>query len=466
MLKKLTAMIGYALVFLTVVALLTSCSSEPSRPNIVIVVLDTVRLDYTGPGGATEQLTPALDGLAEEGTVFSLAWSNAPWTVPSHASMFSGLLPSSHKCTGRHFTFLSPTPTFAELLGESGYQTVAFFSNPWLSDRLTGMLRGFDERLVESGRGTEILTTVDQGGRRSVANVSTWLSERRDERPFLMFVNLLEPHLPYHPPADYRQARLSDIPRDYVVTTTMAHELNAGLRDPESFDFERMGRLYGGDVNTADRYLGELLRLLKEHGVYEDAVIVVTSDHGENLGDHGYMDHQFGVFASLIDVPLVVRAPVLLPPGTRDDPVMLTDIYDTVLDVAGIETGPDTPHSRSLLGSPADAARPQIAEYTGANPELVKHLNYLNPSHDTSRQEVAYAKVRVDSLEFTVGTDGSEELFDLKNDPGRERNLAPANPAAVGALLELLPAVRHAEGVEVEIDEEMREWLRSLGYIR
>jgi len=451
---------------LAAAALMVSCSQEPPRPNIVVVVLDTVRLDYTGPGGIDEGLTPALDGLAADGTVFTRAWSNAPWTVPSHASMFSGLLPSSHKCTGRNFTFLSPTPTFAELLGESGYQTVAFFSNPWLSDRLTGMLRGFEERFVESGRGTEILTTVDQGGGRTVANVSTWLSERGDERPFLMFVNLLEPHLPYHPPADYRQTRLSDIPHDYLVTTSMAHELNAGLLKPGEIDFERVSRLYGGDVNTADRYLGELIRLLKEHGFYEEAVVIVTSDHGENLGDHGYMDHQFGVFASLIDVPLVVRAPALLPTGARGDPVMLTDIYDTVLDVAGIETGPVTPHSRSLLEAPWDAARPQVAEYTGANPELVKHLRHLNPSHDTSRQEVAFAKVRVDSLELTVGADGSRTLFDLKNDRERELNLAPANPAVAGALFELLPAVRYAEGAEVEIDEEMREWLRSLGYIR
>ena len=464
--NRLTVVSGLALVALTIAALLVSCSQSPPRPNVVVIVLDTVRLDYTGPGGTTERLTPKLDGLADEGTVFTRAWSNAPWTVPSHASMFTGLLPSSHKCNGRNFTFLSQEPTFAELLGESGYQTVAFFSNPWLSDRLTGMLRGFEERLVESGRGTEILTTVDQGGGRTVANVSNWLNGRSDDRPFLMFVNLLEPHLPYHPPDDYRQARLSDIPRDYVVTTTTAHEVNAGLLDLDDIDFERVGRLYGGDVNTADRYLGEILRLLKDHGAYEDAVIIVTSDHGENLGDHGYMDHQFGVFSSLIDVPLVVRAPELLPPGVRSDPVMLTDIYDTVLEAAGAEGGPETPHSRSLLGPPAGPARPQIAEYTGANPELVKHLRYLNPTHDTSRQEVAFAKVRVDSLEFTVGTDGSERLYDLKNDPGRELNLAPANRAISGALFELLPAVRLADGVEVEIDEETREWLRSLGYIR
>ena len=463
--KRLAAMSALALAVLTA-ALLVSCSQPEPRTNIVIIVLDTVRLDYTGSGGTDGRLTPELDGLAVEGTVFTRAWSNAPWTVPSHASMFTGLLPSSHKCNGRNFTFLSPEPTFAELLSKSGYQTVAFFSNPWLSDKLTGMLRGFEERHVESGDGTEILTTVDQGGGRTVANVSAWLSGRSDERPFLMFVNLLEPHLPYHPPLDYREALLSDIPRDYVITAAMAQKWNAGLLGPDQIDFERVGRLYGGDVNTADRYLGEILRLLKERDIFEDAVVIVTSDHGENLGDHGYMDHQFGVFASLIDVPLVVRAPGLLPPGVREDPVMLTDVYDTVLEAAGVMTGPETPHSHSLLGPPADAARPQIAEYSGANPELVKYLRQLNPLHDTSRQEVAFSKIRVDSLEFTVGTDGSRLLYDLKNDPGRELDLAPGNPAVVGALFELLPAVRHADGVEVEIDDETRESLRSLGYIR
>ncbi len=448
------------------IALLVSCSRPAPRTNIVIIVLDTVRLDYTGSGGAESRLTPALDGLAAEGTAFTRAWSNAPWTLPAHASMFSGLLPSSHGCTGRNFKFLSPEPTFAELLGASGYRTVAFFSNPWLSDELTGVLRGFDERLAEVGEGTEILTTTDQGGGRTVANVSDWLNGRSDERPFLMFVNLLEPHLPYHPPVEYREACLSDIPYDYVVTTEMAQRWNAGLVGPDDMDFGRVGRLYGGDVNTADDYLGQILRLLKEHGVYDEAVIVVTSDHGENLGDHGYMDHQFGVFASLIDVPLVVRAPGLLPPGVREDPVMLTDVYDTVLEAAGVVEGPETPHSRSLLGPPSDAARPQIAEYSGANPELVKYLRQLNPLHDTSRQEVAFSKVRVDSLEFTVGTDGSRLLYDLKNDPERELDLTPTYPAVAGALFELLPAVRYEDGVETEIDEETREWLRSLGYVR
>lgn len=463
---KRTAAAVTALVVLATVALVVSCSREPSSPNIVIVVLDTVRLDYTGTGGTAADLTPALDDLAQEGTVFTRAWANAPWTVPSHASMFSGLLPSTHRCTGRGFRFVSEEPTFAELLRDSGYETVAFFSNFWLTDALTGMLRGFETRFVESGRGTEILTTSDQGGEKAVENVSTWLGERREDRPFLMFVNLLESHLPYDPPADVRRSRLPDIPMDYMVPTSMAHEVNSGLLDADSVDFDRVGRLYGGDVNSTDSYLGEIIRLLRESGHYEDAIIIVTSDHGENLGDHGYMDHQFGLWPSLIDVPLVVRAPKRLPPGRRDDPVMLTDIYATVLDAAGVDSDTDTPHSRSLFAGPANASRPQIAEYTGANPELVKHLKHINPSHDTTRQELAFAKVRIDSLEFMIGSDGSEELYDLKNDPERTVNLAPANPAIVAVLLEVLPAVRRVDGVDVEIDEETREWLRSLGYIR
>ena len=145
---------------------------------------------------------------------------------------------------------------------------------------------------------------------------------------------------------------------------------------------------------------------------------------------------------------------------------MLTDIYATVLELAGVTSATPTPHSRSLLGTPAVPGRPVIAEYTGANASLTRHLRNLNPELDTSRLEVAYAKVRVGRLEFTVGSDGSEILHDLVADPGRERNVAPGNPGTVNALFELLPAVELVEEEGLEIDEEMREWLRSLGYIR
>ncbi len=463
--RRLLTIVVLASVVSAGMLLLASCAESPTSPNIVIVVLDTVRADRTGLGGE-RSLTPALDALGDEGAAFTRVWANGPWTVPSHASMFSGLLPSSHRCTSRRFAFLPGSPTFAELLSDRGYETVAFFSNPWLSDRLTGMLVGFDERFSEVGPGVEILNSTDQGGARTLANVTRWLSERRGEKPFLVFVNFLEAHLPYDPPADYRGEFLTDAPSGFVVTTGWAQEYNARVRTATGEELERAARFYDGDVNTSDRYLGELLRQLKGRGLYEDTVIIVTSDHGENLGDHGFLDHQFGVFGTLIDVPLVVRAPGLLDVGRRDDPVTLTDIYDTVLAIAGVVDGPDTPHSRSLVSGPIEASRPRIAEYAGANHELLKHLGNLNPSLDLTRYQTAYSKVRVEDLELTVGSDGSLELYDLEDDPGRSANLAGSDPDAVAALRALLPTGGWGESVDAEIDEEMRDQLRSLGYIQ
>ncbi|MFH1501591.1 MAG: sulfatase [Candidatus Eisenbacteria bacterium] len=455
-----------ALALLAAAVAWTGCDRTPARPNIVIIVLDTVRRDHTGVAREGTSATPVLDGLAAEGTTFTNVWANGPWTVPSHASMFSGLLPSSHKCTGHNHLFRTTSPTFAERLRDEGYETAAFYSNPWLGDKLTGMLRGFEQFAVDPEDEMEVFHRGDQGGSRTAANVQEWLAERAAGRPFLMFVNLLEPHLPYDPPEEYRRTHLPDLRPDDVFKTAWALEFNAGILAPERVDFERLGRLYAGDVSTADGYLGTILDALNEHVDMENTVVVVTSDHGENLGDHGFMDHQFGLFETLIEVPLVVLAPGLIPPGRRDDPAMLSDLYDTVLDVAGVAEGPDTPHSRSLAGPPARPDRPMISEYTGANARLIEALKELNPDLDTSRVELAFSKVRVGSVELTVASDGSRTLYDVAADPLRTKNLADERPGLVNVLLDVMPVVELPPGTELEIDEEMRERLRSLGYIR
>jgi arylsulfatase A-like enzyme len=468
--KKIVRWAGApAMLVLAALTLGPGCSRAPQRPNIVIVVLDTVRLDHTGEGAggaAPKSATPVLDRLAGESTTFSRAWANAPWTVPSHASIFTGLLPSSHHCTGKNYSFLTGSPTSAELLSDAGYETVAFFSNPWLTDRLTGILRGFRTKYEEAGTGTQILNVSDQGGTATLGNVASWLSTRREDAPFFLFANFLEPHLPYDPPREYREEFLADLPMDDVVGTQWAHAFNAGLHDPDDVDFGRIRRLYAGDVSTADAYLGLLVGLLKEHGLYDDTVIIVTSDHGENLGEHGFLDHQFGVFDTLIEIPLVVRAPGWLEPGSRDDAVMLTDIFATVLELGDVADPPETPHSRSLLGVPFESGRPVIAEYTGANSPLITHLTNLNPKLDTSRIEVAYSKVRVGDFVLVVGSDGSEELYDLATDPRQEVNVAAERPGVVNALFEVMPAIRRISEENLEIDEEMRERLRALGYIQ
>jgi len=428
--------------------------------------MDTVRRDYTGIGGMRPSPTPTLDRVASHGTVFTDVWATGPWTVPSHASIFSGLLPSSHQCTGLSNRFDVASPTFAEVAVETGYEAVAFYSNPWLTDRLTGMLRGFEQHCSEPEDSRDIFSRGDQGGPETMANVEAWLERRDRSRPFLLFVNFLEPHLPYDPPEAYRRKYMSDVPLNERFETAWALEFNAGMIPAEQIDFERTARLYAGDVSAADAYAGRVLELVREHVGDDDTVIMITSDHGENLGDHGYMDHQFGVFETLVEVPLVVSAPGRLEHGTRDDPVMLTDIYDTVLDLVGAEDGPDTPHSRSLLGPPAEDDRALLSEYAGANESLIRALKNLNPELDTTREEMAFSKIRLGALEYTVASDGSESLYNLERDPGRKDDISKAHPEITDVMLQLMPAIDVAESGSFEIDEEMREWLRSLGYVQ
>lgn len=452
-------------VVMIAIFLATGCGeTRPARPNIVLVVLDTVRRDATGCG-ETRSYTPHLDGLMAEGTGFTDAWSAAPWTPPSHASMFTGLLPSGHNCTGRNPVFSIEHPTLAERLRESGYETAAFHSNPWLTDELTGLLRGFDTRFVEADYTMSIFGESAQGGPETAGNICRWLDDRDDDRPFFMFVNILEAHLPYDPPAEHRTGELADLPPDDRVETHWANEVNAGLHRGEDIDWERVRRLYAGDVSMADGLLGVVLKKLRSLGVYDETVIIVTSDHGENLGDHGYLDHQFGVFESLLGVPLVIRAPGRLEVGVRHDPVVLTDLCPTILDVAGIHDASPTEHSRSLLQTPAHSDRPLVAEYAGPPDILLSHMIDINPRVNLEILGAAHATVRVGSLRLTVSSDGSLSLVDTSQDPDARENLAGRHKDKVTTMTRLIPSLDFEGDGGPEIDEEMAEWLRSLGYM-
>ncbi|MFH1502750.1 MAG: sulfatase [Candidatus Eisenbacteria bacterium] len=456
-----------ALIAAAVLAVAVGCSRKPP-PNIVIVVLDTVRDDYTGAGAKRPGVTPNLDGLARQGTNFTHAWATAPWTTPSHVSMFTGLLPSEHGCTSKNHKF-SPDPvTMAEVLADAGYETAAFYSNPWLTDWVTGMLRGFELQSVSGPQDLElldILTWREQGGPGTVENLSRWLSERDGGRPFLAFVNLLEAHLPYAPPPEYRESHPSDLPRDDAITSLWAHEFNARLHPSDDVDWERVSYLYSGDVATSDELLGRILALLDARGLADDTVVIVTSDHGENLGDHGLIDHQFGVFETLLAVPLVIRAPGRLSPGEREDPVMLTDLFATVAELADATVEETPTHSRSLLGDAAPADRPLIAEYAGAYTPLIEYMAGLNPALDLGLLRPAYGTVRVGSMRLTVGSDGSVVLHDVAADPGQSNDVASTAPETVESLMRHLPLVTERDESNPEVDERMEEWLRALGYI-
>ena len=450
---------------------LTSCGgpSEKTRPNIVIVILDTVRDDAVGidvPGYPGEPLTPWFDRIASEGTEFTHAYANAPWTVPSHASLLTGQFPSTHQCTGFDWRFVYPGPTLAERLRESGYRTMAFFSNPWLTDRLTGIMRGFEEQYVDPRFGNKVLSVPTQGGPETLGFIQKWLEGREDDQPFLMFVNILEAHLPYAPPAYYRKAYLPEIESNEYVGTDVAFEVNARIRDWDSVDWTHVRKMYAGDVNAADSLFGSLVQMLKHHDLYDDTVLIVTSDHGELLGEYGFMEHQFGVYEELLAVPLAIRAPAHLERGVRTDPVMLSDLYATILALAGLEPDVEAKHSHNLLGEPLPADRPLVAEYAGPSSALVSKMLEFAPDLDEPYLTAAYSTVRVGGLRLTVGSDGSNMLQDLSENPMSEDELRTRGRELATTLRQLLPhAGRPAAPAEFEADEDLEERLRSLGYI-
>ncbi len=458
-----------------------SCSRATERPSVVLIILDTVRRDFTGlPGSANPLIsTPCLNQVGAEGTVFTAAWANSPWTLPSHISLFTGLLPFQHGVDTKSITLESKSPTLAELLSDAGYDTVAFFSNPWLLDSISGAMRGFREQHVVEvtdfqmlkAKGFDVFKGYDQGGPELVREISRWLETRDSQRPFFLFLNLLEAHLPYKPPPDYCREHLADMGTNTLVTVQWAYEFNAGLHPYDEVDWHRIRRLYAADVNHVDRLFGQVIDLLKKHGRYDQILLIVTSDHGENIGDHDLMNHQYGLWETSLGVPLVIRAPGRLSPGVRADPVMLSDLFATILDAAGLTYEDPRPYSNSLLGSPGAGPRPVVAEYAGADDSDIAHLKKLNPRFDEGRVKPACATVRRDAWRLTRRSDGSEALHNLATDPGQLRDVIADNREEAAQLAKLLSPIPstwpHGQGLQQKkLDEDAKEKLRSLGYAR
>jgi arylsulfatase A-like enzyme len=456
----------------------------------VFVVLDTVRRDATGVDGPAtpaalsgDAATPNLNRLAAEGVTFTGAWSAAPWTAPSHASMFTGMMPSQHMCLMIRPGLDAHIPTAAAQLTEAGYATTAFFSNPWLSDKSTRLLRGFENKVLSDIGGLGAMTSSegDQGGALSLRNIRSWFETRDDDRPFLLFVNFLEAHLSYDPPAEYRDAHLADLSADDLVDIDWGFEVNAGAVDGEAIDWNHVTRLYAGDVWFADRMLGDLMAILEEQGVDDQTIVVVTSDHGENLGEHGLIEHQFSVNEAVLGVPLVVRVPEgmareewagILGAGVeRTDPVVTTDLYATLLDLAGLEEAVDAApwSSVSLLDVPTGRERYAVAEYGGPSKALLGKLEKVNPEFDRERLARSLQTVRLGDLRLTIDNVPTYELHDIAADPRQERNLASQRPDDLRRLMNILSAVQDAQRRDAQpvqqMDEETRRRLESLGYV-
>ena len=309
------------------------CQAAPAR-SVVLVVVDTLRADHLGVYGYERQTSPNLDAWAEHGAVFENAFSTSPWTLPSVGTMFTGQLPSRHLAgtfvrgaDGRppnrsQFRQLDTSlPTLAETAAAAGFATVAVINNAFLGPRF-GVDRGF-ELYDFSPAGNRQLRRADV----VVDRALTWL-RNRGEGPFFMVIHLFDPHMEYDPPETTRGHFSSGLPKTELPRLT--DQIRTALRRGDLFDRDYLVALYDEEILFVDRQLGRLFESLDAEGLADNAVVLVTSDHGEELFDHDGFEHGHTVYDELLRVPLVVRGPGIRP-ARHDLPVSLLDLFPTIV---------------------------------------------------------------------------------------------------------------------------------------
>jgi arylsulfatase A-like enzyme/Flp pilus assembly protein TadD len=389
--------------------------------DVLLVSIDTLRADALGAYGRSDAGTPWADRLAREGVRFETARAHNVVTLPSHASLLSGRLPLAHGVRDNSgFRFPKDVDTLATVLGAHGYRTGAFVSAFVLDSRF-GLDRGFgvyDDTVRGTGaRGAFVVP--ERPGSETVAAAVRWL-EAGGDTPSFLFLHLYEPHAPYEPPEPFA-SRFPDSP-------------------------------YQGEVAAADSALEPLLRPLVEGKARRRTLVVLTSDHGEGLGDHGEETHGIFAYETTLRVPLVLHAPGLLGPRVVTDAARLVDVMPTVLDLLGIDT-PGPIDGRSLLPLAAGRGLPGADTYFEA---LSASLDRgWAPLHGVVAGPLKYIDLPM------------PELYDLERDPGEGTNLAARRPADLGRLQARLARLRARESLapRVEEDPATLERLRALGYV-
>jgi arylsulfatase A-like enzyme len=430
-----------------------------SRPSVILVSIDTLRADrLLGAQGAVTM--PRLHALLGEGTVFSQATSAAPWTLPSHVSLFTSLLPFDHGVRWPRNAISSGRSTLAERFRDAGYRTAAFTGGVYVAAHF-GL-----------GQGFEIYEDHDEekeGGSAGIfSSALRWVRGHRGT-PFFLFVHTYEPHTPYRCASVLSRGRLGPVFRTEDVAAAQSGRLI--LTEEER---RYVVSLYDGDVRDADGHVSDFLEDLRRDGVLDDAVLIVLSDHGEDLWNHDVTrspGHGHALYEELVHVPLAVRAPGRVRAGTTlTTPVSLLDVAPTLLDLCGLRADP-AHRGRSL----AEALR------TGKEPES-RAVSSESVQYGPDRFAVRRGDLKVivtphpDRVHYDVHLDVRPvEMFDLAVDPlERDPASGRAAPGAVPVLDSAVTRARAAlrgrgpgaeEGAEA-LPEDLRERLRSLGYVQ
>jgi arylsulfatase A-like enzyme/Tfp pilus assembly protein PilF len=404
--------------------------NAPVDINVVLITLDTLRSDRLSCYGSDMVDTPNIDAFAADGVRFTNAASTVPFTLPAHSSIMTGLYPPGHGVRENvGYVLDEQVPTLAELLGKAGWATGGFVS-AFVLDSRWGIGRGFDhyfDGFDLQEMETANLGSVQRDGAETVAAAVSWLDERPADRPFFLWLHLYDPHEPYTP--------------------------------AEPFKSQYPGRPYDAEVAYTDSLVGDFRRALDERGLVEDTLVILTSDHGEGLGDHGEIVHGFFLYDSTIHVALIVRPPSHNGGGrVVDRAVSHVDLLPTILELVGLPVAENV-HGRSL--APLIAGQDVAWDRPVYSESLYPLLHY------------GWAPLRALRTDrFKLIDVPRPELYDLAEDPAEEQNLHDREPnraneltAALGDLRHRIESGERVGGTGPEMDERTLAQLQALGYV-
>jgi len=453
-------------------------------PNVLLISVDTLRADHLSCYGYERATSPRLDALLARGALFERATSPAPWTLPSYGSLFTGRMPGEHRAgvkarrdalwgtaasghavpdaekeeLDQAEAMADGFDTLAGVLSGAGYRTAALVNNPFLHPG-RGVSRGFGRYAVYGLKASD-----------GVDLALEWI-EAQAGAPWFLFLHLLDPHAPYAPPAPFDRtwsARSVEEVDGYPFTLADVR----ALADPRAYR-DVLVDMYDAEIRYTDAEIGRLLDALEASGAAAETVIVVHSDHGEELWDHGGFEHGHALWEELLHVPLGVVYPPLVPAGVRvAGRVRTIDVFPTLLDLLGLDPaahGFDPPRGGVRE---AELGRSLVPWITGGrgDEDLVALAEAVLYGPPFGAWQEAKARLEGDRKLIAGGPPETDLLFDLAYDPGETEDLAGAEPAAARAMRARLEEwhrrvlLTAAPGAAVEVDEATREALGELGY--
>ena len=348
--KKITVsgwvVIGLAM-FLGILVFLLIKACSPNKPNIIIIISDALRKDHLGCYGYKRNTSAHIDSFAKGATLFMNAFSQAPSTKPSIASLFTSKYPSQHNAINDEDALDEGRITLAEVLRGNGYESAGFIENSEMA-REFQYCQGFNLWELDS---TRHYSLISQPAEKFDNKIYTWL-DKHHKKPFFLYVHYIDPHTPYNAPEPFNNYFKTDydgeFPQEACANPGKYHTFFLNNKKA----LERLISLYDDEIRYVDSRFQKLISKLKQLNIFDKTIVIFTTDHGEGFLEHGWLQHSYSVCAELINVPLIIRYPKLFKKGKDEKYVQLIDIFPTITHILNINTDTLALEGKDILSEP------------------------------------------------------------------------------------------------------------------